>query len=372
MNDSQTTPPPTKPTPANRLGWDYRKMASDLGDPVVPIIDCHAHINGIDAVHVYDEARRAFGVTETWSMTRLTDAERIHKALDGRINFIAVPNYMSDDPKTAQTQGFLDDIPRWGELGAKLCKFWCAPRGRDYSEDFGEENLCSLNHPWRKRQMERAAENGMCMMAHIADPDTWFRTNYKDAERYGTKAEQYDQLAEAIEAYPNPWLIAHMGGSPEDLGFLTELLLKYPTIYLDTSACKWMVRELSLHPSEELIGFFDKFKGRILFGSDIVSMDAHLSPQTEGRNDRVLQAGSREEAFDLYASRYWALRTLFETDYSGESPIADPDLKLINPEKYDDMSAPQLRGHALPKHLLKSMYRDAPEAFMQAVEAASI
>jgi hypothetical protein len=338
----------------------------------VPIVDCHSHISGPEAAKVYAEVRRVFGVTETWSMTRITDAEAVRDALDGNVRFIAVPNYSSDDAATAHTTGFLEDIPKWAGLGAKLCKFWCAPRGRDYGREFGEPDICTLNNPWRKKQMERAAELGMCMMAHIADPDTWFRTHYKDAEAYGTKADQYDQLAEAIEAYPNPWLLAHMGGSPEDLGFLTELLLKYPTVYLDTSACKWMVRELSVHNSDELTGFLEKFKGRIIFGSDIVTMDAHLSPQSEGPSDRVAQAASPEEAFDLYASRYWALRALFETEYSGESPIADPDLKLINPEKYDDMSAPPLRGHALPEHLLHSMYRDAPEAFMRAVETASI
>ncbi|MHC4590503.1 MAG: hypothetical protein ACYTAQ_14535 [Planctomycetota bacterium] len=40
-------------------------------------------------------------------------------------------------------------------------------------------------------------------------------------------------------------------------------------------------------------------------------------------------ASSPQEAFDLYASRYWALRTLFETDHVGPSPIADPDLALV-------------------------------------------
>lgn len=367
-----TNPQTAAPTPANRLGWDYRAKARELGDPVVPIVDCHSHINGPEAAKVYDEARKTFGVVETWSMSRITEAEAVRDALGGSIKFIAVPNYMSGDPGHAHTQGFLDDIPKWADLGAKLCKFWCAPRGRDYGKEFGEPEICTLNHPWRKKQMEKAAECGMCMMAHIADPDTWFRTHYKDSSVYGTKRQQYDQLAQAIEAYPTPWLIAHMGGSPEDLGFLTELLTNYPQITLDTSACKWMVRELSMHASDEFVGFLEKFKGRIIFGSDIVTMDDHLTTTQEGRNDRVKQSSSPEEAFDLYASRYWALRALFETDYSGESPIADPDLKLINPEKYNDMSAPPLRGHSVPKDLLKSIYRDAPEAFMASVEAASI
>ena len=62
---------------------------------------------------------------------------------------------------------------------------------------------------------------------------------------------------------------------------------------------------------DELLAFLERFEGRILFGSDIVSMDAHLSPQSEGSNDRVTQASSTDEAFDLYASRYWAHRTMW-------------------------------------------------------------
>jgi hypothetical protein len=48
-----------------------------------------------------------------------------------------------------------------------------------------------------------------------------------------------------------------------------------------------------------------------------------------------------------------------ETSYEGESPIADPDLMMVEPSRYDDMSAPALRGKALPRDLLLSLYHDA-------------
>jgi hypothetical protein len=76
-------------------------------------------------------------------------------------------------------------------------------------------------------------------------------------------------------------------------------------------------------------------------------------------------AASEDDAFDLYASRYWALRTLWETDYDGESNIADPDLALVDPESHDAMSAPRLRGHGVPEDLLRSLYADAADALMK-------
>ena len=42
-------------------------------------------------------------------------------------------------------------------------------------------------------------------------------------------------------------------------------------------------------------------------------------------------ASKSDMSFDLFASRYWALRTLLETSYDGPSPIVDPDLPLVDP-----------------------------------------
>ena len=159
-----------------------------------------------------------------------------------------------------------------------------------------------------------------------------------------------------------PWLAAHMGGWPEDLEFLTGLLDRHPNLHLDTSATKWMVRELSRHSRDELITFLRRFSGRILFGSDIVTADEHLAAEdtaTGAVSEQYRKASSVQEAYDLYASRYWALRTLWETEYDGESPIADPDLHMVDPAAHTPMDAPPLRGHALPLDLLRDLYHDA-------------
>jgi hypothetical protein len=47
-----------------------------------------------------------------------------------------------------------------------------------------------------------------------------------------------------------------------------------------------------------------------------------------------------------------------------ESPIADPDLKMVDPARFDAMSAPTLRGIGLPADLLRSLYRDTAEGLV--------
>lgn len=323
------------------------------------MIDVHTHIHGTQAAKVYREARDLYGVTMTYSMSRLAEAPALQDIFGDSIRFIAVPEFTAPDRKHAHTQGFLDSIEEFHALGSRMVKFWTAPRSRDYGREAGDPLLLSLDNEWRRRAMDLADSLGMMFMAHIADPDTWFQTKYADPGFYGTKEDQYEPFERTLEAHPSPWIAAHMGGWPEDLAFLDGLLSRHDNLHLDTSATKWMVRELSKHEPADFVAFLDRWRGRILFGSDIVTMDEHLSEDDDPAKLKAGQASGREEAFELYVSRYWALRSLFETDYDGESPIADPDLAMVDPNRFDVMSAPRLRGMSVPADLLRVVYRDA-------------
>lgn len=355
---------PTRRT-SNLIGLDYRAEAARLGPPPVRIVDVHTHINGDRAAAVYMEARDLYGVRLTYSMTQLMHAESVKRVLGDSIRFIAVPNFSDQDRARAFGPGFIEAIDRWYDLGARMVKFWCAPRGRDFGREAGDWRIVTLHNPLRRRQMDHAAAKGMMFMAHIADPDTWFATKYADASLYGTKREQYEPLEVLGEEYSRiPWILAHMGGWPEDLGFLDGLLERHPNFYLDTSATKWMVRELSKHPSEAMLGFHRKWRGRILFGSDIVTSEAHIGGEYTG-GPPTGESSTPDEAFDLYASRYWALRMQYEQRYEGPSPIADPDLMLVEPGKHDQYSSPLLRGHGFPTDLLKVLYAEAAEHLLE-------
>jgi hypothetical protein len=69
------------------------------------------------------------------------------------------------------------------------------------------------------------------------------------------------------------------------------------------------------------------------------------------------KAGGPSGGDDLYASRFWAMRTLYETDYDGPSPIVDPDLSLIDPSQPRESTA-TLRGIKLDPAALQSLYHD--------------
>lgn len=129
------------------------------------------------------------------------------------------------------------------------------------------------------------------------------------------------------------------------------------------------MRELSAHAPERVVRFFTRWRGRIVFGSDIVTTEEHLAakqPPKPGERAHPMAdlASNPDEAAELYASRYFALRTMFETGYRGESPIADPDLAMVDPGRYDGMSAPRLTGLSLSREMLDELYHGAAERLL--------
>jgi hypothetical protein len=112
----------------------------------------------------------------------------------------------------------------------------------------------------------------------------------------------------------------------EDPDFLQGLLDRHANYVLDTSATKWIVREVARQP-ERVREFMIRNADRILFGSDLVASD-------------------KFREFDHYASRYWAHLQMWETAYRGESPIEDPDAE----------QPPRLAGVDLPEDVLRALY----------------
>jgi hypothetical protein len=330
-------------TPENMLGLDYRREAETFRDnfPGEAIIDVHTHLGDLASAQVYFQAADAYGIASTWSQTPLEHVDAIADQFGDRVCFIAIPNYLAKDRDDTFTTDWLKRIEAFAEKGAKLCKFWAAPRGRDFTPHL------QLDAPIRLQGMKLARSLGMSFMVHISDPDTWFATKYADAGKYGSKADQYTPLRRLLDQFGDvPWLAAHMAGDPEHLDHLQELLDAHPNLYLDTSATKWMVRELSKTPGE-FRAFCVRNAGRVFFGTDIVTSKDNIG-------------------FDLYASRFWALRTLIETDYAGPSPIVDPDLHLVDPSVPEDATA-TLRGASIGGDTLQMLYHDAAAAFARRV-----
>jgi len=322
----------------NRLGLNYRLEASRFGYKGA-IWDVHTHVRDLPGAAVYFDAADSYHVTRTWSMTNLENVAPLRERYGKRIEFIAVPNYGKRlDPHTF-TRDWLQLIEAFRNAGSRICKFWAAPRGRDLHD------ALRLDSPHRVEQIKLAYDLGMMFMTHVSDPDTWFATHYSDAHKYGLKPEHYEPLERLLDQFGDrPWIAAHMGGHPEDLTHLQQLLDRHPNLYLDTSATKWMVRELSKH-ADAFADFCGRNPGRILFGTDIV-------------------ADSDNVDYDLYASRFWALRTLIEGDYDGPSPIVDPDLPLVDPDAPPHATA-WLHGAHMPPTTLQMVYHDAAKRLLE-------
>jgi predicted TIM-barrel fold metal-dependent hydrolase len=209
-----------------------------------------------------------------------------------------------------------------------MIKFWSAPRGR--------ERGLFVDAPWRIEAAKRARAAGVrIVMVHVADPDVWFRKTYAEVAKFGTKLEQYVGLERMMQMFPDlTWIGAHMGGDPEHADHLQDLLERYPNFLIDTSATKWQVREVSAN-RDAIAALVSRFPDRFLFGSDLVT-----------RHFLV-----REH----YVSRYWCQRTLWESRWEGQSPIADPDAP----------PSPPLRGLGLPPDVLRRVYHDNAVAVLQ-------
>jgi hypothetical protein len=271
-----------------------------------------------------------FGITQTVTMCFPDDVLPLRERFGKRILFNAMVHKMQLDEPDDEVYRRLD---RYLELGAVMIKFWAAPRGRDRG--------LFVDAPWRIEAAKRARAAGVrIVMVHVGDPDVWFRTVYADAARFGTKPEQYVGLERMLQLFPDmTWIGAHMGGDSEHPDHLAELLERYPYLYLDTSATKWQVREVSQHPDaiRELIC---RFPDRFLFGSDLVT-----------RHNMVR---------DHYVSRYWCQRTLWESNWKGPSPIADPDWTA--PE--GGPSTPRLAGIGLPLDVVDKVYLQNAEQLL--------
>jgi hypothetical protein len=300
------------------------------------LIDIHAHVmrprnfekpdviveDNLDQARLMLDVAAEFGVERIYTMCPADDIALLREAFGDRIGFNGPISKKRDEPDDVAYR-LLD---RYLELGVRLIKFWSAPRGR--------ERGLNVDAPWRIEAAKRARAAGVrLIMVHVADPDVWFNKVYTDVARYGTKADQYQPLERMLAMFPDmTWIGAHMGGDPEHAEHLDALLARYPNLYLDTSATKWQVREVSAH-RDAIRALVCRHPTRFLFGSDLVTRPGLV----------------REH----YVSRYWCQRTLWESAWEGPSPIQDPDFTPTA----DGYSSPMLRGVDLPPDVLTQVYR---------------
>lgn len=313
---------------ANRLGLDYH--APPTRRVSVPIVDIHSHIYFGSHAERFFEAADRYGIDHVVSMSPLSEVPRLREKYPTRLSFIAIPDWKRFDDNEKHRDGWIQDLAVFREHAARICKFWMAPPMR-------EKHGLTIDHPFLRPVVDAAVQLGYQFMIHAADPSVWWKpgARYADTAKFGTKHDQYRQVEWLLD-YVAPRIVigAHMGGTVEELDFLQGLLDRHPNYRIDTSATKWIVREVARQPAQ-VRDFVIRNADRVLFGSDLVAADRYLT-------------------FDHYASRYWSHQMMWESSYRGESPIEDPDAE----------TPPQLAGVDLPPEVLRKIYAENARAVL--------
>lgn len=282
------------------------------------VIDFHTHLLANRHAPVWFEAAEHYGIDCFVTMSPLEEALSLARNYPGRLQFITIPHWPN-----MTLDDWLRRLEMFYNIGSRIIKFHMAPGTMDRTG-------LRLDSPVIRRVMNEAVSRGMMIMTHVGDPDTWYNGKYTDTAKFGTREEHYRLWTDAMESVKShPWLGAHMGGNPEDLARLQDILDRFPNLSLDISATRWMVREVSKR-RDATRDFIIRNQDRLVFGSDQVSGD--------------------DRGFDFMASRFWCHRKLWETAYVDTTPILDPDLPVDQ--------QPKLAGLALPDEVLQKLYHD--------------
>jgi predicted TIM-barrel fold metal-dependent hydrolase len=254
-----------------------------IEQPKFPAIDFHNHIDGMEPIDVL-RIMDACGIEHLVNITMkpgtdgIESLSRLRKASPGRFSTIAWMDWrdLSEDGFFDRSVRRLEQCISAGAIGMKIWKdLGLRRRDRDGS-------LLRIDDPRLDPLFARAAELGVFIMFHTADPAAFFLPTDGRNERFeelsahpdwsfhGSTFSREELLAQRDRVFARhpetQFVAAHMGEQPEDLGALAAVLDAYPNVQLDMSA---RVAELGRQPFTAR-RFFLRFADRILFGADLL------------------------------------------------------------------------------------------------------
>jgi predicted TIM-barrel fold metal-dependent hydrolase len=164
----------------------------------------------------------------------------------------------------------------WGAEGLKVWKGF----GLHVRDPQGQ--LASVDDPRLDPIWETAAELGLPVVIHVADPVAFFQPLDAHNERWEELQAQPDwhfpsppfppfhtiveALARLVERHPQTTFVgAHVGCYAENLAWVGRVLERCANFYVDISA---RIAELGRQPYTAR-RFFLRYAGRILFGTDV-------------------------------------------------------------------------------------------------------
>jgi predicted TIM-barrel fold metal-dependent hydrolase len=242
------------------------------------------------------------------------------------------------EPNYPQFQA--DQIAHARKLGARGVKL-LKSLGLYLREQITTGPLVKIDDRRFDQMWEAAGANRMPIAIHTSDPEAFFLPTDRFNERYeelsahpdwSFHGKDYPSNAELMEArnrvvarHPKTeFVVLHFGDS-ENLGYMAELLDRYPNMHVEIGA---RIGELGRQPRTAR-KFFDKYQDRILFGTDAVPHGDETPQQVFG-----------ELLYEIY---YRFLET--EDEYFDYAPAPKPP-----------QGRWRIYGIGLPESILRKVY----------------
>jgi predicted TIM-barrel fold metal-dependent hydrolase len=251
--------------------------------PRFPAIDCHNHLDSLDpaaVLAIMDECgiEHLVNITMKVGDGALQVMRKFADASPGRFSTIGWMDWTGFD-KPGFIQKTVEYLERLVEHGAVGFKIW-KDLGLTLRDARG--GLVRVDDERLDPLYDKARELDIPIMFHTADPAAFFEPLDRFNERYEElaahpdwsfygsqypKSELLEQRNCVFARHPQTRFVgAHVGESPEDLGFVTAMLERFPNVTVDMSS---RIPELGRQPYSAR-EFFLKFPDRILFGTDLL------------------------------------------------------------------------------------------------------
>jgi Amidohydrolase len=248
---------------------------------VVPAIDYHNHLDAFeprDVLHVMDacNVERVVNITMRAGREAFEIIDRFAEFPE-RFSVIGWMDW-SGVERPDFFQKSVERLEQLAERGVCGLKFW-KDLGLNVRDASGQ--LLRIDDERLAPIFDKAAELGIPVMFHTADPDAFFLPIDRHNERYEelaahpdwgfhgshfSKDELLDQRNRVFARHPKTsFVAAHLAERGENLAYVSNLLETYPNVSVDMSA---RIAELGRQPYTAR-KFFLRFADRILFGTDL-------------------------------------------------------------------------------------------------------
>lgn len=311
----------------------------EVGRPRFPVIDYHNHLDAQDPrnlLRIMDECGIEMIVNITMRVGReaLDMIAKYHAAAPGRFATYGWMDW-SDLPSPGFFQRAVDRLEELAEHGVCGLKLW-KDLGTSLRDETGK--LLRVDDERLAPLFEKAAELGVPIMFHTADPDAFFLPINPENERYeelaahpewsfyGSHFSKQELLAQRDRVFARhprtTFVAAHVAERPENLEYVGCLLRTYQNLSVDIGA---RCAELGRQPYTAR-NFFLQYSDRILFGTDLVP-----EPEMYRLHFRFLETDDQYFEYPSHASRQgrWNIYGLFLPDEVLRRVYRDNALRLL-------------------------------------------